>query len=97
MNAMPSYDVAHINEQGVDLIIIPLDSSFGWKTKQQQSDIKADLQLHANAARLAGTVVPVWDAGGGRMGFLAPTQWHQFFSSINLQFVAANINKSLCW
>lgn len=27
--AMPSYEVAHVHEQGQDLIIVPLDSQFG--------------------------------------------------------------------
>jgi hypothetical protein len=92
---MPTYDVAHIREQGVDLIILPLDSRFGSATSSEQQAAIRALQQCANAARLAGQVVPVWDAGGGRMGFIAPPNWHPFFSSLNLAFVAANINKRL--
>ncbi|MCU1263346.1 MAG: hypothetical protein JWO80_6231 [Bryobacterales bacterium] len=29
---MPNFDIAHVKEQGIDLIIVPLDSSFQHKT-----------------------------------------------------------------
>ena len=92
---MTTFDVAHIHEQGVDLIIVLLDSSFGYKTAIEQKEITAALQKCAVAAGLAGAVVPVWDAGGGQTGFLAPPNLHPFFSSINLGFVAAHINCKL--
>ncbi|MFM0481037.1 hypothetical protein PQQ81_10965 [Paraburkholderia strydomiana] len=94
---MPTFKVAHIREQGVDLIIIPLDSAFGRKMTSDQQDIIADMQVRAQAAGISGTVVPVWDAGGGRMGFIAPTNWHSFFKSLSLPLVAVNINKDLYW
>ena len=94
---MARFKVAHIREQGVDLIIVPLDSAFGNKTSNDQSSIIADLQSNATGAGLAGTVVPVWDAGGGRMKFIAPPNWHAFFRTTNLQWVAANINKEIYW
>jgi hypothetical protein len=92
---MPEYKVAHIHEQGQDMIVVPLDRSFGYKTTQEQNQISAALQLCASRAGLRGTVVCVWDSGGGRMGFLAPRNWHPFFSSINLSFVARNVNRTL--
>jgi hypothetical protein len=92
---METYEVAHIHEQGQDMIIIPVQSSFGQRPTATQNEIVSSLQLCASAAGLKGTVVPVWDAGGGRMGFLAPTPWHPFFRSIDLQFVARNINRKL--
>ena len=94
---MPHFNVAHLREQGQDMVIVPLDSSFGRKISQDQNAIIADLQAHARSAGLAGTVVPVWDDGGGRMAFIAPRPWHAFFQSINLHFIAANINRELYW
>jgi hypothetical protein len=92
---MPNFDVAHIREQGNDLIIVPLSSTFGaLSASEQQKQIEA-LQRCATSAGLAGRVVPVWDAGGGRMGFLAPRNWHPFFAGMSLSFVAANINRRL--
>jgi len=94
---MPRFDVAHIREQGIELIIIPLNNSFRFKNEAEQREIISELQLRASSAGLAGTVVPVWDNGGGRMAYIAPENWHQFFRSINLQFVEANINRQLYW
>ncbi len=92
---MSTYDIAHIREQGVDLIIIPLQSTFGCKNTREQSQVCSSLQAAARSAGLAGTVVPVWDAGGGRMKSLAPRSMHPFFASIDLAFVAQNINRRL--
>jgi len=94
---MPKYEVAHIKEQGVDLIIIPLDHSFRFKSGQDQEATISELQARASSAGLAGTVVPVWDNGSGRMEFRAPRNFHSFFKSIGLDFVAVNINKELRW
>jgi hypothetical protein len=94
---MPQYKIAHVKEQGVDMIIVPLDSAFGRKMTSDQQAITAELQTRSRSAGLAGRVVPVWDNGGGRMGFLAPNNWHAFFRSITLRWVFANINRELYW
>lgn len=94
---MPSFKIAHLREQGQDMIIAPLESSFGRASHQDQEQQITALQIAAQSAGLAGKIVPVWDAGSGRMGFIAPTPWHPFFKSINLAIVAKNINKTLSW
>jgi hypothetical protein len=92
---MQTFDVAHIKEQGVDLIIIPLDRSFQYKPDSEKHQAIAALQTAASSAGLAGTVVPVWDAGAGRTAFIAPQNWHAFFRGVGLAFVAGNINRRL--
>ena len=92
---MSEFRIAHLREQGQDMIIVPLDHGFGQKSNAQQNEFRNSLQICARAAGLAGTVVPVWDAGGGRMGFMAPQQWRNFFASINLGIVTQNLNKIL--
>ena len=92
---MAQFEIAHLREQGQDMIIIPLDDSYGYKSNVAQNRILNELQMYARAAGLAGTVVTVWDTGNGRMGFLAPSQWQPFFSSMSLYDVAANLNKTL--
>ncbi len=92
---MTTFEVAHIQEQGIDLIIVLVDSSFGHKTIIEQEEITRRLQVCATQAGLAGTVVPVWDGGGGQLHFLASPNWHPFFSSIDLAFVARNVNRRL--
>lgn len=92
---MARFEIAHIREQGQDMIIVPLDRSFQYKSAAEQNAVRASLQLYARTAGLAGTVVPVWDSGGGRIAFLAPRPWHPFFSSLILADVARLINKTL--
>ncbi len=91
---MAEYQVAHIREQGVDLIIIPLNWSFGSKSLSEQKEIIAALQMCAKSAGLAGTVVPVWQSGS-HVQFIAPQNWHLFFKSISYEFVLNNINRKL--
>lgn len=93
---MPTLKVAHVNEQGVDLIIVPLDPSFGSKSKGEQDHAIVEIQSAARSAGLAGTVVPVWESSG-RMRFIAPTRWHPFFQSLSFDRVAANVNRTLTW
>jgi len=92
---MPKFRVAHIHEQGVDLIIIPLDTSFGFKPKADQSRIVRALQACASDAGLAGTVVPVWKTPSGDWSFLAPPNWAPFFRSLDISDVALNLNREL--
>jgi hypothetical protein len=94
---MPRFQVAHVKEQGIDLIIVLIDPSFKHKSAQDQDRIVAELQACANAANLRGTVVPVWD-DGGRLAFRTLPQWHPFFKSVNFQWFAANAKLELsCW
>jgi hypothetical protein len=41
---MPRFKVAHLHEQGQDMVIILVDSSFGHKTREDQRAIMAELQ-----------------------------------------------------
>ena len=92
---MARFRVAHLHERGQDIIIVLLDQSFGCKSNMKQNRICAGIQACATVAGLAGTVVPVWDGGGGRMAFLAPQPWYPFFRSMTLEDVAENINREL--
>lgn len=92
---MAEFDIAHLREQGQDMIIVPLEHTFGSKTSAEQHAVMASLQACAEAAGLRGTVVPVWKGNGGRMMFIAPQPWHPFFRSINLHLVASAINRRL--
>jgi hypothetical protein len=89
-----SFDVAHFREQGVDLVLVWVNSSFGHKPAQEKASVCSTLQAYSNSAGLAGTVVPVWDSGG-RLGFYAPQLWHPFFRGLALVDVACNINRKL--
>lgn len=94
---MTRLKIAHIREQGANMIIVPMESHFGRKSQFDQNSIISELQARSLSAGLAGRVIPVWDSGGGRMAFIAPENWHGFFRSISLPFVWRNINKELSW
>lgn len=94
---MPRFQVAHINQQGVDLIIVPLNHDFGFKSPRQQQGAVYELQTRARAAGLRGTVVPVWEGSAGGMAFIAPKNWHPFFQSLSLPAVYQNMNRELYW
>lgn len=93
---MPSYKVAHLNRSGQNVIIVPLDSSFEYKTSSEQTGFAGMLQNTAYAAGLAGEVVTVWEKGG-QMRFRAPVPWHPFFKSIGMNYVLQNVNRTLSW
>lgn len=91
---MAQYKIAHIREQGIDLIVVPLERSFGMKTVEAQRAFVETLQRAAAEANLAGTVVPVWQTGNGH-AFIAPPNWHAFFKSLGWDAVLRNVNRTL--
>jgi hypothetical protein len=91
---MSTYKIAHLREQGADMIIVPLDSSFGNKVESEQHEFVTALQLCARSAGLAGIVVPVWREGNGHR-FIAPRNWHNFFRTFPYNSIIANLNKEL--
>jgi hypothetical protein len=93
---MPAYDIVCTREQGVDLIIVPLDEAFEGKTRAEQNATIVDLQRHARDAGLVGTVIPVWGSGGC-LRFIAPPYWHPFFQTLSLRLVLSSINQTLSW
>ncbi|APR51913.1 hypothetical protein CA223_07275 [Sphingomonas koreensis] len=93
---MPSFDVAHIREQGQDMLLFPLDHSFEHKTSTEQNALVNELQLRANRAGLAGKAVGVWQCGR-QTRFLGPVPWHGFLQSIDMRFVLSNVNRELSW
>jgi CheY-like chemotaxis protein len=92
---MPHLNVAHVREQGVDLVIVLLDTDLGRQSPDAQLAKLEALRAAAAEARLGGEVVPVWDIGDGRMGFIAPPGYHPYFKSISLDLVRANLNRTL--
>jgi hypothetical protein len=92
---MPSFKVAHVRKDGLDLVIVPMSPSFGGKSRVEQKEIVDELQMQAAKAQLAGAVVPVWDSGAGRLAFLAPAAWHPFLKSLTLRSVLKLLNREL--
>ena len=92
---METFQVAHLNVQNVNVIIIFLASTFEHKSPQEQSTIQAALQVGASSAGLAGNVVLVWLDQFGRMKFIAPPQQHPFFRTATYEQLYMQVNRTL--
>src|SRR3954465_4286348 len=93
--AMPTFQVAQLQRDGRDVIIVPVDRSFGKRSPAEQARIQEAFQRSAAAVDMVGVVVPVWEDASGRMAFRAPPPWHDFFKSIDMVYVATALNKAL--
>lgn len=94
---MATFNVAHIREQGQDMIIVPMDHRFDQQSQNVQRRTIDELQVRSNSAGLRGTVVAVWETAGGHTKFIAPRPWHRFFQGIDLGWVMANVNRQITW
>lgn len=94
---MPRLKVAHIREQGQNLIIVPLETTFSYESNVQQQRTHNEIQTRATAAGLAGSVALVWERGDGHMGFRAHKAQHSYYATISYQYVWANVNKEISW
>ena len=95
MDAMPTFQVAHLTRDGQDVIIVPVDRSFGKRSPAEQARIQEAFQRSAGAADIPGVVVPVWEDASGTMAFRAPPPWHEFLKSIDMVYVATALNRKL--
>lgn len=93
---MPTFQIAHVREQGEDIIFILLDQSFARQTDESQAAQIAELQERANSAGLSGIVVPCWYEIH-RWHFVGPPQWRALFESIPPGWVKQRLNHNLRW
>ena len=94
---MPSFMVAHIRRQNVDLVLVPLDGDFDHYPREEQAALVGELRTRAKAAGLLGTVVPVWMGENEHMKFVAPRNLHEIFRGIDVPWVLASVNRELSW
>jgi hypothetical protein len=87
---MQYFDIAHVREQGVDLIIVFVDQRVGRVTDGERAEVSARLTLCSRSAGLAGFVVLVWPGG-----FYGDRRFHPFFESAPYEVLAASINRKL--
>jgi predicted class III extradiol MEMO1 family dioxygenase len=91
---MGRFQVAHIREQGQDLIVIFVSDAMHYEPDTERSKALLSLQIASRRAGLAGAVVLVWEYAG-QMEVFCHTAFHNFFQSVPYQLLAANINKTL--
>ena len=94
---MTTLDIAHIHEQGQDIIIALMDRSFGNEGHTSQIRQKQEIQFRCVQAGLRGIVFPAWQTHNGSMSFMAPNAWHPYFNSITPEYIYANLNRRLSW
>jgi len=89
---MTTFEVAHINQQGVNVVVVFVAPAVAHKSSEEQNAIAANLQLCAQSANLAGNVAMVWPGG-----FWAPSNQHAFFRSPGGSYaqLRLRINKKL--
>jgi hypothetical protein len=92
---MPRFPVAAIEDEGVDLVFVRLESTFADQPIERQREWIAEAQSHVTSSGLVGTVVPVWDAGD-RLGYLA-SSWTPFKSDLTLRRIGDMVNGDLFW
>jgi hypothetical protein len=85
------FEVAHIREQGQDMIVIPVNLT----VVSDKSQIYNALQICARSAGLAGSVVMIWKTAEGRIQYIAPSQWHRFVSQIDRNWIVKRLNKRI--
>jgi|ERR1051325_4890256 len=97
IDPMPTFQVAHLQHGGQDVIIVPVDRSFGKRSPTEQARIQDAFQRSAHASNIPGVVVPVWEDPSGKRGmaFRAPPAWHEFLKSIDMVYVATALNRKL--
>ena len=93
---MPSYKIAVLKHGGIELIVIPQATIFEYKTRENQLAMRAELQSHIEDAGFTGSVCLVWPYAGG-MKFLAPQTSHDFFKTLSIDKVHAEVNNELVW
>ena len=58
---MTTIEIAHIREQGQDMILVPVDNSFGYKSPQEKTAAVSELERRATSAGLRGRVAVLWE------------------------------------
>ena len=92
--AASKVQIAHIKEQGQDMIFIPMNSKFGARSTKDQYLIVDALESCARNARLAGGVAVLWESNE-RTYSIGPKPWQIFLKSIDMNYVKRRVNKEL--
>jgi hypothetical protein len=92
---MPTYDVACFRDQGLDVIVVVVDAAVGRMKSSDQSAAWAQMQIWASDAGLDGTVVLLWRAAPGRVGYLDPHHRNRFLNDVTPAVLARITNIQL--
>ncbi len=87
---MQNFKVAHVNEQGQDLVIVFVSDQVQFRSSQEKDSLLASLQICASSAGLRGAVVLLW-----RNGVWCDRRFHAFFASVPYANLVRAINREL--
>jgi hypothetical protein len=90
-----TYQVAHLNIQDVNVVIVFLDSTFDSKTPDERRDLHRALAVAAAREGPAEDVVLVWKDPSGGTRFMAPPEQHPFFRIMQYDQLRAQVNRTL--
>ena len=99
---MPSYEVAVVRKRGADgqfvqLIIAPMEAGFQDESPANREQLWREFKLRAIQNELRGAVCLAWEAEPNRMDFIGPPQCHPFCSTLTMDQVRKDLNRSISW
>jgi len=92
---MNTFQVAQLDIQDVQLLVIFLPSDFDSKAATEKLEFHATLERCAETAGLAGNVVILWQDSSNRTRFIAPPQQHPFFQIMKYEQLLAQVNRTI--
>jgi hypothetical protein len=92
---MPTYDVACVREQGIDVIVVVVNAAVGGMKRADQGSAWAQMQVWAIEAGLDGTVVLLWRATTRRLSYFDPHHRHPFLKHLTPAILARMTNTRL--
>jgi hypothetical protein len=93
---MPRYEIAHIREQGQEILLFALNQSFGHQSEKDQLAALDEFSRRCRGANLRGSVAILWPAGA-QTRFIGPQNWHHYLGSINLAYAISRRNRWISW
>ncbi|TAG46735.1 MAG: hypothetical protein EAZ30_11865 [Betaproteobacteria bacterium] len=88
------YRVAHVNTQGKNWVFVHVNTRFFAVDQATTRKFYTDLQSCVRGAKMAGDVVAV-GVIHDQFRFWGPTQWRNYLSTLDMNWVNARINKKM--
>jgi len=92
---MTVYDIAQIERDGFNLILVPVNPLVGVRQPKQQQEFRLHIERCAELAGLSGLVVPVWRGYTGKIKFIAPDELSEVLFGLEWPMIAKHLNHKL--
>jgi len=92
--ATNQYRVAHVKHQNSNMVIVIVNPRFFHASNQQQAKWFTAVQQCVRSVKLAGQTLVVTN-DNGRFRYYGPNNWHNFLSTIDMNWVNSRVNKEL--